>query len=116
MGLTQGPTLELVADARDTLGEGPVWDVVRGILWWVDIPAQVVHHFDPRTGVDLTVAVGSAVGAVTLRHDGTLLVALAEGLAKLDPENGRLESLLSFETGNGTACVARPCCSRVGGR
>ena len=101
MRLTEGQaTLELVSDAHATVGEGPVWDAARGILWWVDIPAGLVHRFDPRRGADGTVAVGSAVGAVALRRDGTLLVALAERLAILDPDSGRLESLLSFASGD----------------
>jgi len=101
MGLTEGQaTLGLATDAHATLGEGPVWDAARGVLWWVDIPAGLVHRFDPRTGADRTIAVGSAAGAVALRHDGTLLVAVAEGLAELDPDSGRLESLLSFASGD----------------
>jgi len=101
MRLTEGQaTLELVSDAHATVGEGPVWDTARGNLWWVDIPAGLVHCFDPRRGADGTVAVGSAVGAVALRRDGTLLVALAERLAMLDPDSGQLESLLSFASGD----------------
>ncbi|HEY5276209.1 MAG TPA: SMP-30/gluconolactonase/LRE family protein [Coriobacteriia bacterium] len=101
MRLTEGQaTLELVSDAHATVGEGPVWDTARGNLWWVDIPAGLVHCFDPRRGADGTVAVGSAVGAVALRRDGTLLVALAERLAMLDPDSGQLESLLSFAAGD----------------
>ena len=101
MPLTEAQaTLELVSDAHATVGEGPVWDAARGALWWVDIPAGLVHCFDPRRRADTTVAVGSAVGAVALGRDGTLLVALAERLAILDPESGRLESLLSFAPGD----------------
>jgi sugar lactone lactonase YvrE len=80
--------VELVADARATLGEGPTWDAARGVLWWVDILAERVHRFDPRTGEDRMIGVGSPVGAVALRRDGTLLVAVAEGLATLDPDGG----------------------------
>ena len=101
VGLTERQaTLELVVDARATVGEGPVWDATRSVLWWVDIPAGMVHCFEPRTGADRTVAVGSPVGAVALRRDGTLLVALAERLAVVDPDSGRLESLLSFAPGD----------------
>jgi sugar lactone lactonase YvrE len=81
-------TPQLVADARATLGEGPTWDAARGVVWWVDILAGRVHRFDPRTGEDREIDVGSAVGAVALRRDGTLLLAVAEGLATLDPDAG----------------------------
>lgn len=94
-------TLELVVDARATVGEGPVWDAARGILWWVDIPAGLVHRFDPRDGSDHTLSLGSAVGAVALRDRATLLVALADELASLDPATGRVERLVAFAPGDG---------------
>lgn len=98
MERTEGQaTLELVADAGATLGEGPAWDATRGVLWWVDITAGLVHRFDPQTGDDRTVAVGSPVGAVALRRDETLLAAVAERLAILDPATGEVATLLAFE-------------------
>ena len=101
MGLGPGQeTLELVADAHAALGEGPVWDAARGVLWWVDITAERVHRYDPRTGGDRAIAVGSAVGAVAPRSDSTLLVALAWGLAVLDPDDGRPVTMLTFAGGD----------------
>jgi sugar lactone lactonase YvrE len=102
MQLTQGQaTLELVVDAGAEVGESPVWDPTRAVLWWVDIPAGLVHRFDPRTGADRTLAVGSAVGAVALRRDGTLLAALADGLAALDPDSGQAGILVRLAPGGG---------------
>ncbi|HEX8940934.1 MAG TPA: SMP-30/gluconolactonase/LRE family protein [Candidatus Limnocylindrales bacterium] len=89
-------SLELLDRARATTGEGPLWDAARGVLWWVDIPAGLVHRFDPRRGPDVPLDVGAAVGAVALRRDGTLLAALADSLAVLDPADGRLATLLPF--------------------
>jgi sugar lactone lactonase YvrE len=94
-------TLELVADARATLGEGPVWDEVRGVLWWVDITAGQVRQFDPSTGDDRAMDVGSPVGAVALRRNGTLLAALADGLATLDPGGGSMRTLLRLDADEG---------------
>lgn len=87
---------ELVVDARATLGEGPVWDDRRNVLWWVDIVAGLVHAYDPASGQDRSIPVGSPVGAVALRGDGTLLVAAAERLAVLDPETGTLRTLVDL--------------------
>jgi sugar lactone lactonase YvrE len=102
LAVTDGQaSLELVADARATLGEGPVWDEVRGVVWWVDITAGLVRRFDPGTGDDRAIDVGSPVGAVALRRDGTLLAALADGLATLDPDGGSLQTLLRLDADEG---------------
>lgn len=93
-------TLELVADARAALGEGPTWDAERGVLWWVDITAGRVHRFDPRTGEDATIEVGSPVGAVALSRDGRLVAAVVAGLALLDPATWRAEALLALDAGD----------------
>lgn len=79
-------TIELVADVRATLGEGPVWDGARGVLWWVDILAGRLHRFDPRSGDDSVIEVGSLIGAVALRRDGSLVAAVVEGILALDPD------------------------------
>jgi len=94
-------TLELVVDAHATLGEGPVWDAPRGLLWWVDIIAGVVHRHVPGERSDRALPVGAAVGALALRRDGQLLVALADELASLDPDTGRVQSLAPFAPGDG---------------
>ncbi len=76
-----------------------MWDARRGLLWWVDIPAGLVHAFHPRTRVDRAIDVLAPVGAVALRSDGKLLAALADRLVVLDPETGRLETFLGFGEG-----------------
>jgi sugar lactone lactonase YvrE len=87
---------ELVLAAHAAVAEGPVWDARRGLLWWVDIPLGQVHAYDPRTGADSEFSIGSAVGAVALRRDGSLLVAARDAFATLEPATGRVETLLSF--------------------
>ncbi len=89
-------TAELVLDARAYLGEGPLWDPDRGVLWWVDILDGIVHGYDPAARSDRTLPVGEPVGAVGLRAQGGLVVAAAGQLAALDPATGRLETLVAF--------------------
>jgi len=89
-------TLTLVVDAHSEVGEGPVWDAARGVLWWVDITAGIVHRFEPQGGRDTPIPVGAAVGAVALRRDGSLLLALAGRLAVLDVDSGQTRELLAI--------------------
>jgi sugar lactone lactonase YvrE len=104
-----GPAVELVAEAHATLGEGPVWDVTRGVLWWVDIVSGLVHCFDPRSGLDRAVPAGSPVGALAMRRDGTLLAALQERLAVMEPESGRIETLVALPEGGRLRCNDGKC-------
>jgi sugar lactone lactonase YvrE len=96
---TLGVPTELVLDARAELAEGPLWDVERHVLWWVDIIAGRVHRFDPAAGSDSVIEIGRAVGCVALRMDGALVVAAPEALLTLNPEAGALEPLARFEPG-----------------
>ena len=102
MAITDGQaTLEVVAGASATLGEGPVWDDARGVLWWVDVTMGLVRRFEPGTGEHRAIDVGSPVGAVALRHDGTLIAALADGISSLDPGSGARENLVPLDSDRG---------------
>ena len=81
---------ELVLDAHATLGEGPVWDADRGVLWWVDIEGRRIHRFDPATRADIF-ETATMVGALALRQGGGLVAALADGVWIVDPESGAAE-------------------------
>jgi sugar lactone lactonase YvrE len=92
---------ELVVDARAIVGESPVWDEQRGVLWWVDILGRLLHAFDPSTGENDSTELADIVGAVVLRPDGGLAAAIENGFADLDPTTGRCDpiSLLDGNTG-----------------
>lgn len=88
---------ELVLDAKAALGEGPVWDDVAGVLYWVDIDRSEVHRFDPATGEDLAVDVGEPVGAVALRAGGGLMLAKKSGFAALGEWGAALSPFAAVE-------------------
>lgn len=75
-------------DARAELGEGPHWDEAAGVLIWVDIMVGAVHRFDPATGADAAFSVGQPVGAAIPRLGGGLVLALRDGIAVVDSEQG----------------------------
>lgn len=93
--------MQNVLTARARLGESPLWDTDRQLLYWVDMYNHRVHQFDPATGRDRHFDVGSLVSAIALTSGDSLLVALSTGtlptmtgqLALLDPQNGTLASL-----------------------
>ena len=86
--LPAAPEPELVLDARAELGEGPVWHAATGTLYWVDLFAGIVHHFQPATGLAGRVVLGEFVGCVVPRERGGLLAATTSGIYHLDPVSG----------------------------
>jgi sugar lactone lactonase YvrE len=56
--------LNNVLAARSRLGEGPLWDSTKGLLYWVDIYNHRVNQFDPTTGQNLFFDVGDVVGSI----------------------------------------------------
>ena len=81
---------ELVLDAKAALGEGALWHSPSHRLFWVDIDGGIVHEFDPTTGRDRAMSVGTKVGTVVSRAQGGLMLAVESGLASFDLESERL--------------------------
>jgi sugar lactone lactonase YvrE len=79
--MTRTLEAEVAVPAQCQLGEGPVWDVSRGLLWWVDILAGHVYAVDPVSGTGDRFEAGDAVGTVGLTRSGGLVLALADGFA-----------------------------------
>jgi sugar lactone lactonase YvrE len=70
----------------DRLGEGPFWHPLEQALWWCDIPARAIRRHDPATGVTRSWTLAADVGSFAPRRDGTLVVALRDGLVRFDPD------------------------------
>lgn len=84
-------SVELLIDAKVTLGEGPFWDADAGVLYWLDILSGQVFIYDPATGRNKSVDVGEHVGTIVPRKDGGAIVALQCGVATLDLDTGTFD-------------------------
>jgi L-arabinonolactonase len=42
------PKIELIWDAKNELGEGPLWDVEEQLLYWIDSKGPTVNRYNPR--------------------------------------------------------------------
>ena len=89
--------IELVLDARAELGEGPRWDARGQRLLWVDIMSGRVHAFRPAGAACRNVDVGRPVGALAGAADGSIVLAVAGGFARLDWDSGRTRMLATVE-------------------
>lgn len=82
--------LELVLDVNAILAEGPCWDEVEQLLYWVDIEGKKVHIYDPATNVDRAIDVGQHVGAIAVRKSGGAVLAMHHGIYFLDIKTEKL--------------------------
>lgn len=82
--------VELVLDARATIGESVTWVAAEHALYWIDIKAPALYRTDIRTWTTETWAVTSDIGAFALDGAGRALVALRTGLYWLDLATGEL--------------------------
>ena len=82
---------DIVSDVGAVHGEAPRWHRVDRRLDWVDVGAGVLHRFDPRTGGDEAIPVGSPLGSFAPRSRGGFVLALEDGFALLDPASGACE-------------------------
>ena len=81
------------------VGESPVWDARRAVLWWIDVRAPAILRLDPRRDEVERFTMPEVVGAICLRSDGSLGVALARSVAVLDPEAAQLRAFAEVEHG-----------------
>lgn len=86
-----------VWEGAATLGEGPVWDPARNVLWFVDIKQHKVHCLDPATGSKREWNAPGQIGWVLPAQDGTLLAGLQAGLFRFSPEDGSFTHALDIE-------------------
>lgn len=96
VGPGYGASMDLVpirTGERDILGEGPVWDATREILWWVDIVAKRLRRYNPSDNRVETWHLPQAAGSLASTHTNHLLLAVEDGFASFEPE---IESLVVF--------------------
>lgn len=89
--------LHNVLKARARLGEGPIWDAQKQLLYWVDIYNYRVHQFHPASGKDVFFDVGDVVGAIALAGKNKLIMAQRHRLAFLDTQTGIVTPIVEIE-------------------
>jgi sugar lactone lactonase YvrE len=89
--------LHNVLEARARLGEGPMWDSTRKLLYWVDIYNHRVHQFNPATRENGFFDVGDVVGAIATAGADRLIMLLRHHLAFLNTQTGVVTPILEIE-------------------
>ena len=96
--------IECVLECGNHLGEGPVWDVEEGRLYWVDgtgrrVGKPSLWRMDPRTHKVENWSLDRDVGAMALRRGGGAVLALDDGFYFFDFATGRLELISLVDAG-----------------
>ena len=83
---------ELVFDARNAVGESPVWQASEQALYWVDIPARKLYRWQAANGRVDHWGAPEMVGCVAPLTGGGWLCAMQTGLFRMQAgEHGKLE-------------------------
>jgi sugar lactone lactonase YvrE len=85
-----------VVECANHLGEGPVWDVEDGCLYWLDgtgrrVGNPSIWRLDPRTGRTRHWSLDHDIGALAIRRGGGAVLALADGFYFFDFAGERLD-------------------------
>ena len=88
---------KLLIESKSPLGEGPIWDMERQVLWWTDILRGVVHCYNPADDSNRTWEIGQMVGTLVTAKSGGLVLAAQNGFLHFDPETGATEMILDPE-------------------
>jgi L-arabinonolactonase len=94
-----GPEPGVVLDCRNNLGESILWDDRERVLYWVNIHDGEVWVWNPDAGVPPSILrLPERVGALGLRRNAGLVLALGSGFALFDPKTSFLERLADVES------------------
>jgi len=88
-----------VIETGDVLGEGPLWSVDEGRLWWTDIQSRRLRRLDPATRRIEDFPAPERIGSFTFveGRPGVFLTAFETGLAMFEPATGAVEWLARQE-------------------
>ena len=80
------PHAELVLDARNAVGESPVWHVGEQALYWVDIPACTLNRWATATGRLCTWRAPEMLACVAATSPGRWVAGMESGVFELSPQ------------------------------
>lgn len=94
------------------LGEGPCWDPERQCLYWVDIPAGIVHRLNGDAHASWQAR--QPVGAVAVRAKGGLVLAARDGFLALDLDTRKVSVIAEVEADRPGNRMNDAACDRTG--
>lgn len=75
--------IECVAAVGAQLGEGALWDAERGVLWWLDIRAAILHCHHAQSGINRSQVLECRLTALGLADKDGLIACGDRGFVRL---------------------------------
>jgi D-xylono/L-arabinono-1,4-lactonase len=72
--------IERIADMAAVVGEGPLWDPKKQVLYWTDIRGGRMFRYDPASGRHEEIHRGHFVGGMMVNRPGGLLTFIWDGI------------------------------------
>ncbi|MCU1759429.1 SMP-30/gluconolactonase/LRE family protein [Pseudomonas sp. 14P_8.1_Bac3] len=86
---------ELIVDARNTVGESPVWVPEENALYWVDIPAGGLQRWSADSGYVEAWTAPEMLACIVRQDDGSWVAGMESGFFRIRPHNdGSLDTEL----------------------
>jgi sugar lactone lactonase YvrE len=82
---------------RNKVGESPAWRETEQALYWIDVRAPELLRLAPREDSVRRWRLPDVVGALALKKNGALWLALRDRLAEFDPATGQLRDIAAVE-------------------
>lgn len=89
-------TLEYKINSK--LGEGALWNYKTQEFYWVDIEGKILNIYNPKTKTNKVIKTPSRVGTVVPYTKQQAVVALEDGIYKINLENGDLKQISNVES------------------
>jgi len=74
---------ELVVDARNAVGESPVWDAAGQALYWTDIEGRAIWRWDAASGRTRQWALAEMAGCIAAHANGGWVAGMETGVFQL---------------------------------
>jgi len=79
--------IKRISEFKAILGECPVWDSEKKIIYWVDIIGKKLFSFNTESKISSVVNFNNFVGSIVLRKSEGFIIACEEGIFSFNPNN-----------------------------
>ncbi len=90
--------IECIYEAKDILGEGPIWHPDEKKLYWCDNLRSCIHCYDPVSGNLQQWDMPEEVGSIVFRSKGGIVAGMKSGFCSIDLDSMKIEPIADPES------------------